>query len=92
MIQEIFCFIYDEALKEYESSEYHIVNKLKFLTIAFRLFAEIKGEDAYIEIRTLAVIFNFRLDSRAFWVCEIPEIEEEKKLFIEYLSIEMDKF
>ena len=89
MIQEIFCFIYDEALKEYESSEYHIINKLKFLTIALRLFAEIKGEDACIEIRTLAVIFNFRLDSRTFWVCEMPEIEE-KLLFIEYLSTEIN--
>lgn len=30
MVQEIFDFIYDEALKEYEPSKYEIVNKLKF--------------------------------------------------------------
>ena len=30
-------------------------------------------------------IFNFRSDSRAFWVCEIPEIEEKKYLLSIYL-------
>ncbi|OTG69921.1 hypothetical protein B9T38_14175 [Acinetobacter sp. ANC 4218] len=90
MVQEIFDFIYDEALKEYEPSKYDIVNKLNFFLIALRLFAELRDEDAYIEMNTLTLIFKYRLKSTCYWVFDVPEIED-KKQFIEYLSSELNK-
>lgn len=90
MVQEIFDFIYDEALKEYEPSKYEIVNKLKFFSITLRLFAELRDEDAYIEINTLTVIFKCRSRSTCYWVFDIPEIGCKKQL-VEYLSSELNK-
>ena len=90
MVQEIFDFIYDEALKEYEPSKCETVNKLKFLLIALRLFAELRDEDACIEINTLTLIFKYRLRSICYWVFDVPEIED-KKQFVEYLSSELNK-
>lgn len=90
MVQEIFDFIYDEALKEYEPSTYEIVNKLKFFSIALRLFAELMDEDAFIEINTLTVIFKCRSRSTCYWVFDMPEIGD-KKQFVEYLSSELNK-
>ncbi|MCO8043257.1 hypothetical protein OC498_11685 [Acinetobacter bohemicus] len=90
MVPEIFAFIYDEALKEYEPSKYEIVNKLKFFSITLRSFAELRGEDAYIEINTLTVIFKCRLGSKYYWVFDIPEIDD-KEQFIDWLSSELNK-
>jgi len=90
MVQEMFDFIYDEVLKEYEPSTYEIVNKLKFFSIALRLFAELMDEDAFIEINTLTVIFKCRSGSTCYWVFDMPEIRN-KKQFVEYLSCELNK-
>lgn len=90
MVQEIFDFIYDEALKEFEPSKYEIVNKLNFFSITLRVFAELRGEDAYIEIKTITVIFEYRVRSTCYWVFDIPEIED-KKQFVDYLSAELSK-
>ncbi len=90
MVQEMFDFIYDEVLKEYEPSTYEIVNKLKFFSIALRLFAELMDEDAFIEINTLTVIFKCRSGSTCYWVFDMPEIRN-KKQFVEYLSSELNK-
>ncbi|MCO8066121.1 hypothetical protein NI459_00415 [Acinetobacter schindleri] len=90
MVQEIFDFIYDEAIKEYKPSKYEIVNKLKFFSITLRLFAELRDEDACIEINTLTVIFEYRLKSTSYWVFDIPEIED-KSQFIDWLSFELNK-
>lgn len=90
MVQEMFDFIYDEVLKEYEPSTYEIVNKLMFFSIALRLFAELMDEDAFIEINTLTVIFKCRSGSTCYWVFDMPEIRN-KKQFVEYLSSELNK-
>lgn len=90
MVQEMFDFIYDEVLKEYEPSTYEIVNKLKFFSIALRLFAELMDEDAFIEINTLTAIFKCRSGSTCYWVFDMPEIRN-KKQFVEYLSSELNK-
>lgn len=90
MAQEIFVFIYDEALKEYEPSKYETVNKLNFFSITLRLFAELRNEDAYIEISTLTIKFKYKFGSVCYWVFDIPVIED-KELFVEYMSSELNK-
>lgn len=82
--------IYAEALKLYRPSKYEAVNKLKFFASILELFAEIRNEDAIIEVKAVNIKFKFRSKNYVFWVFEIPDFKD-RKLYLAYMSCQLGK-
>jgi predicted metalloendopeptidase len=82
--------IYAEALKLYRPSKYEAVNKLRFLASILELFAEIRDEDAIVEVKAVNVKFKFRCKSYDFSVFTIPDFKD-RKLYLAYMSCQLSK-
>ena len=82
--------IYAEALKLYRPSKYEAVNKLRFLASILELFAEIRNEDAIVEVKAANIKFKFRSKNYVFWVFEIPDYKDRKS-YLAYMNNHLSK-
>jgi hypothetical protein len=82
--------LYDEALRLYQPSRYKAVDRLRFLALILKLFAEMQNEDAIVEVKAVNVKFKFRSKNYVFWVFEIPDFKD-RKLYLTYMSCQLSK-
>jgi hypothetical protein len=82
--------LYDEALRLYQPSRYKAVDRLKFLALILKLFAEMQNEGAIVEVKAANVKFKFRYKSYDFSVFKIPDFKD-RKLYLTYMSCQLSK-
>jgi len=82
--------LYDEALRLYQPSRYKAVDRLRFLALVLKLFAEMQNEDAIVEVKAVNVKFKFRCKSYDFSVFKIPDFKD-RKLYLVYMSCQLSK-